>query len=193
MYDKSDLLSVTADLVSAYVGNNTVRLAELPELIAAVHASLAGVGEPKPIEEPVDLKPAVSIKKSITPDYLICLDDGKQFRSLKRHLSQLGMTPDQYRAKWGLPDDYPMVAPGYSAQRSEMAKAFGLGNNRKAPTTQADNLMDTTALSPVEPEAATLAPVVEERQLEPIEDAPVEAEVVEEKPGRRRGRPAKEV
>lgn len=148
---------------------------------------------PKPDEEPaLKLKPAVPIKQSITPDYLICLDDGKRFKSLRRHLAVLGMTPDEYRAKWGLPDDYPMVASGYSTVRSKLAKASVLGKDRKT-LAQADQLMDHTALSPVEHETATLAPIIEDMQLDPVADMPAELEIVTEKVAQRRGRPTKMV
>ncbi|TMU86074.1 MucR family transcriptional regulator [Brucella haematophila] len=127
-----DLVELTTDLVSAYVSNNPVPLADLPSLIEQVHQALSnletGVKTSPPEEKPV---PAVPIKKSITPDYLICLENGKKFRSLKRHLSsQHGMTPDEYRAKWNLPADYPMVAPGYAAARSQLAKEMGLGRKK---------------------------------------------------------------
>ena len=108
-----------------------VPTSELPSLIAAVHASLQFVAE-GPKEQPkVPLVPAVSIKKSVQPDYIVCLEDGKKFQSLKRHLRKFDMTPDQYREKWGLPRDYPMVAPNYASRRSELAKAIGLGQARK--------------------------------------------------------------
>ncbi|MDM8347039.1 MucR family transcriptional regulator [Pseudochrobactrum sp. sp1633] len=127
-----DLVELTTDLVSAYVSNNPVPLADLPSLIEQVHQALSnletGVKTSPPEEKPV---PAVPIKKSITPDYLICLENGKKFKSLKRHLSsQHGMTPDEYRAKWNLPADYPMVAPGYAAARSQLAKEMGLGRKK---------------------------------------------------------------
>lgn len=127
-----DLVELTTDLVSAYVSNNPVPLADLPSLIEQVHQALSnletGVKASPPEEKPV---PAVPIKKSITPDYLICLENGKKFKSLKRHLSsQHGMTPDEYRAKWNLPADYPMVAPGYAAARSQLAKEMGLGRKK---------------------------------------------------------------
>lgn len=127
-------LELTVEIVSAYVSNNEVAAAELPALIASVARSLnelAGISTKAEAPEPP--KPAVPIKKSVTPDYIISLEDGKKFKSLKRALSaRYGMTPDQYRAKWGLPADYPMVAPNYSAARSDLAKKLGLG--RKQPT-----------------------------------------------------------
>jgi predicted transcriptional regulator len=123
---------VAADIVAAFVSNNSLQTSELAAVIETVHAAVEGLQEgteaaPVVIEAPA---PAVSIRKSVTPDYLICLDDGKQFRSLKRHLASLGLTPEQYRAKWSLPSTYPMVAPNYAAQRSALAKANGLGQIR---------------------------------------------------------------
>jgi predicted transcriptional regulator len=121
-------IELTADVVAAYVKNNPVPVSELPALIASVAASLNGLvnGGAAPAEEPQ--KPAVPIKKSVTPDYIISLEDGQKFKSLKRPLmSRYGMTPDEYRAKWNLPSDYPMVAPAYSSARSALAKSLGLG------------------------------------------------------------------
>ena len=126
-----DLLRMTADVVTAYVGNNTVAPSELADVIRAVHASLrqAQAGEDDGAATP---KPAVPVKKSITPDYLICLEDGRELKMLKRHLrTTYGMTPDEYRAKWGLDPDYPMVAPNYARRRSEFAKQIGLGQKRR--------------------------------------------------------------
>jgi predicted transcriptional regulator len=118
-------IELTADIASAYVSNNKVAASELPGLIAGVFAALTSVGESEPAEPQ---RPAVAIKKSITPDYLICLEDGVRFKSLKRHLrAKYGLSPDDYRAKWALPKDYPMVAPAYSAARSSLAKQTGLG------------------------------------------------------------------
>jgi predicted transcriptional regulator len=128
------LIELATEIVSAYVSNNPVPVAELPGLIANVHAALEGVGRPTDAQPPVSLKPAVPIKKSVTPDFIISLEDGKKFKSLKRHLStHYGMTPDDYRAKWGLPADYPMVAPNYAASRSALAKSMGLGRKRAEP------------------------------------------------------------
>jgi predicted transcriptional regulator len=133
-----NLSELTADIVAAFVANNALRIAELPALIQSVHAALAQLASGSVISAPLEEKkePAVSIRKSITPDFLVCLDDGKKFKSLRRHLGTLGLTPDEYRAKWSLPADYPMVAPNYAAQRSELAKRFELGQLRKngAPT-----------------------------------------------------------
>ena len=123
-----ELLKLASDIVAAYVSNNPVPLGELPDMIKSVHATLGGLlAQPTP-EPSEPLRPAVPIKRSITPEYLICLEDGKQMKMLKRHLrSRYKLTPDEYRAKWGLPADYPMVAPNYAAQRSEFAKKIGLG------------------------------------------------------------------
>jgi predicted transcriptional regulator len=132
--ESPDALAMTGEIVSAFVSNNSLPLAELPTLIQSVHTGLvtiiSGAATP-PGREPQAAAPAVSVRKSITPDYLICLDDGRKFKSLRRHLGALGMTPEQYRAKWNLPADYPMVAPNYAAQRSELAKKIGLGQFRK--------------------------------------------------------------
>lgn len=127
-----DLIEFTTDIVSAFVSNNSVPVSNLADLISSVHASLSLVGKdmPRPAEP---LTPAVNPKRSVTPDFIICLDDGKKFKSLKRHLAQLGMTPDEYRAKWNLPGDYPMVAPSYAAQRSALAKSIGLGQRAAPP------------------------------------------------------------
>jgi predicted transcriptional regulator len=125
-------IELTADIVSAYVSNNTVSAGEIPGLINQVHAALLRVsgGQTEAPTEP--LKPAVSVKKSITPEYIVCLEDGKKFKSLKRHLrTQYSMTPEQYREKWSLPPDYPMVAPNYAAARSQLAKQMGLGQQRR--------------------------------------------------------------
>ena len=121
------LIELTADITSAYVGNNSVSATDLPALIRSIHVALSGVGQP--VEAPPEVKtPAVSIKKSITDDYLICLEDGRKFKSLKRHLrTKYNMSPEEYRAKWNLPKDYPMVAPNYARARSELAKQMGLG------------------------------------------------------------------
>lgn len=128
-------IELTATIVSAYVGNNPVPAAELPALINQVHGALtrvSGNGAVPTAAEQSPAKPAVSVKKSMTAEYLVCLEDGKRFKSLKRHLrTQYGMTPEQYREKWGLPADYPMVAPNYAVARSQLAKQMGLGQQRK--------------------------------------------------------------
>lgn len=125
-----DYLALSVDIVSAFVSNNPVPAPELPGLIAAIHATLHGLGEPAitPIEE---LRPAVPVRRSVQPDFIVCLEDGKKFKSLKRHLrTAYNMSPEDYRAKWGLNADYPMVAPNYASQRSELAKKMGLGQQR---------------------------------------------------------------
>ena len=123
-----DLLRMTAEVVAAYVSNNTLPTGQLAEVINAVYGSLRGLEGKTAEPQPEPQKPAVPIRKSVTPDYLICLEDGKKLKMLKRHLrSTYNMTPDEYRAKWGLAPDYPMVAPNYASQRSEFAKKIGLG------------------------------------------------------------------
>ena len=137
MNDKvpSNYIELTAGIVSAYVSNNAVAAGDISSIISQVHSALLrvsngaadGAGEP--------MKPAIAVKKSITPDYLVCLEDGKKFKSLKRHLrTQYNMTPELYREKWGLPPDYPMVAPKYAEARSQLAKQMGLGQQRKRRT-----------------------------------------------------------
>jgi len=128
----SNYIELAADIVSAYVSNNSVPSGDLPTLINEVHSALLRVGGGT-VEVPVEApKPAIPVKKSVTPDYIVCLEDGKKFKSLKRHLrTQYNMTPEQYREKWGLPVDYPMVAPNYAKARSELAKEMGLGQQRR--------------------------------------------------------------
>lgn len=132
MEEKNDLVEMTAEIVSAYVSANQVQSQELPGIIRTVHSALQEVaGNAAPAQEMAQ-EPAVAVKKSITADYIICLEDGKKFKSLKRHLrTRYAMTPDEYRAKWGLPHDYPMVAPNYAKERSNLAKRMGLGHSRK--------------------------------------------------------------
>jgi predicted transcriptional regulator len=130
--DEVNSTELAAEIVAAFVSKNSLPLAELPGLIASVDAALRGlVGRVPATVETEKPTPVVPIKKSITSDYLICLDDGKKFKSLKRHLATLGMSPDEYRAKWGFAPDYPMVAANYAAQRSDLAKSIGLGQSRK--------------------------------------------------------------
>lgn len=128
----ANYIELAADIVSAYVSNNSVPSGDLPSLISDVHTALVRVGggtSESPIEAP---KPAIPVKKSITPDFIVCLEDGKKFKSLKRHLrTQYNMTPEQYRERWALPSDYPMVAPNYAKARSELAKEMGLGQQRR--------------------------------------------------------------
>jgi len=128
MDDKSEIIEMTADIVSAYVGNNSVSAADLPSLIQSVHRALSGVnGAAEPVEA-APKEPAVPVKRSIQQDFLICLEDGRKFKSLKRHLrTKYNLSPEEYRAKWNLPKDYPMVAPNYAKARSDLAKQMGLG------------------------------------------------------------------
>ena len=125
-------IQLTAEIVSAYVSNNSVQAGDLSGLINQVHSALTRVSSGQADLSSEPLKPAVSVKKSITADHIVCLEDGKKFKSLKRHLrTQYNMTPEQYREKWALPTDYPMVAPNYAAARSQLAKQMGLGQQRR--------------------------------------------------------------
>lgn len=128
--EHNDLLALTADIVSSHVANNSVAVNDLPQLIQNVFATLSGLSMPTVAPEPRQ-EPAVSIRQSIKPDYIVCLEDGKKLKMLKRHLmTAYGMTPDDYRAKWGLPAEYPMVAPNYAESRRQLAKSIGLGTVR---------------------------------------------------------------
>lgn len=129
---KQDITHLTAEIVAAYVGKNAVPQGELPKLIAEVHRALiAASGQTQQADESPEMKPAVTVKKSVTPEYIICLEDGKKFKSLKRHLrSHYNLSPEQYRERWGLPADYPMVAPNYAEARSSLAKRMGLGQRK---------------------------------------------------------------
>ena len=125
------IVTLTAKVIAAYVSNNTVVAAELPNIISEVHRALALASDRVGAPTAEELKPAIPVKKSITPDYLICLEDGKKFKSLKRHLrTHYNISPEEYREKWGLPHDYPMVAPNYATARSNLAKKMGLGQRR---------------------------------------------------------------
>ena len=137
---KLNAVELAVEMVAAFVSNNPLPKSELPGLIHAVHSAVEGLAAgPESAPAEVEAKaPAVPIRRSITPDFLICLDDGKRFKTLRRHLAGLGLTPAQYREKWNLPSDYPMVAPNYAAQRSALAKKIGLGQiARKARRSQA--------------------------------------------------------
>lgn len=130
---KDDLLKMAVDIVSAYVSNNSVPANQVPEVINTVYRSLTEVSAAGAAGSGEAPKPAVSIRRSVTPDYIVCLEDGKKLKMLKRHLrAAYNMTPEEYRAKWGLPADYPMVAPNYAAQRSQFAKEIGLGRKRSS-------------------------------------------------------------
>jgi predicted transcriptional regulator len=133
MDKQSDLIEVTAGLVAAFVGGNTIAASDVPTLIRTVHQALSNVGVKVEASE-AGREPAVSIRRSITPDYLICLEDGRKFKSLKRHLrTKYDLSPEQYRARWDLPKDYPMVAPNYAQARSDLAKQMGLGQGGRKP------------------------------------------------------------
>ncbi len=160
---ESNEIELAADIISAYVRKNAVRPADLPDLIAEVHGALVRVSagaDPVVVEAQ---KPAVPIKKSVLPDFIICLEDGKKFKSLKRHLSTAyDMTPQQYREKWGLASDYPMVAPNYAAQRSALARNSGLGQQRKGNKTAAvDEKPSKPARKPAKAVKAVKEPVSE--------------------------------
>jgi predicted transcriptional regulator len=132
MDEKKDLAGMVSAIVSAYVSANQVPPTELPALIRTVHGALKDIAAGVQVSVQTTQEPAVAVKKSVTPDYIICLEDGKKFKSLKRHLrTRYSMTPDEYRAKWGLSHDYPMVAPNYAKERSNLAKRMGLGHARK--------------------------------------------------------------
>lgn len=133
MESKDDLVDMAATIVSAYVSANELPPQELPRLIQTVYAALRDIAHAAPAAADVSQEPAVAIKKSVTADYIICLEDGKKFKSLKRHLrTRYAMSPDEYRVKWGLPHDYPMVAPNYAKERSNLAKRMGLGQGRRS-------------------------------------------------------------
>jgi len=128
-----EILKMAVEIVSAYVSNNGVNTTQVPELINTIYSSLHNLNGSTSVSETETLKPAVSVRRSINPDYIICLEDGKKLKMLKRHLrASYGITPDEYRAKWGLPADYPMVAPNYAEQRSNFAKKIGLGRKKGA-------------------------------------------------------------
>ncbi len=130
---QSAIIELTSQIVGAYVARNVVQATDLPALIASVYQSLSTLDQPAPPEAAVEQKPAVPVKKSVFPDYIVCLEDGKKLKMLKRHLqASYGLTPDEYRAKWGLPADYPMVAPNYAKTRSDLALKLGLGRRAKS-------------------------------------------------------------
>ena len=146
----SNYIELAADIVAAFVSHNPVRPADLPELITSVHSALRHLADALTERPKEELRPPVPIKKSITPDFIISLEDGKRYKSLKRHLAGRGLTPDQYREKWGLARDYPMVAPNYAKQRSELAKSLGLGQlRRNAARAKAAAPEKTVASGPV--------------------------------------------
>lgn len=129
--DTINYVELTAEVVSAFVMHNSIQRNDIPELIMSVHRSLRTLGQPNAAAVQEKPAPAVPVKKSVTPDYIISLEDGRRYKSLKRHLNGRGLTPEQYRERWSLPHDYPMVAPNYAKQRSELAKSMGLGRQRR--------------------------------------------------------------
>lgn len=154
--DGTDLVAVSAALVAAYVSNNSVPAGELPKLINDIHAAFRSLGAATPIELEKKLEPAVSVRKSITADFIICLEDGKKFKSLKRHIrTQYGLTPADYRQKWNLPPDYPMVAPSYAEARSALAKASGLGQLRKTAAPVPNPVVEAAAAVVEKPKRAS--------------------------------------
>lgn len=149
MDEQAKILEQTADIVTAYVTKNSLPSIDLPSLIKSVHSAMAKLREPTVEASPATRQPAVTVKRSIQPDFIICLEDGLKFKSLKRHLlSKYGMSPDDYRAKWGLPKVYPMVAPAYSASRSALAKKTGLGTKPAAAKPASPKARKTTTKVP---------------------------------------------
>ena len=149
--DRETLVTLTSDIVSAHVSNNAVAVGDLPALIANVYNALAGLDKPAQVPEALP-EPAVSVRASVKNDYIVCLEDGKKMKMLKRHLAnRYNMTPEQYRARWNLPADYPMVAPAYAERRRELAKAIGLG---RKPGTKLVNPMAKRGRKPAKAEAA---------------------------------------
>ncbi|GJD48247.1 Transcriptional regulatory protein ros [Methylobacterium crusticola] len=145
----ADLTALTADIVSAYVARNHIQPAELPALLQTVHGALGGLGRPA-AAQPETLTPPVPIRRTVTPDAIISLEDGRPYKTLKRHLAGRGLTPEEYRRKWGLPHDYPMTAANYAAQRSELAKSIGLGRSREAAAAAKATAADEVVSAPAE-------------------------------------------
>lgn len=168
MTEQTALLTLTADIVSAFVSNNTAHASDLPEVIRTIHSALVGIAAGKAeAERPEVPVPAVPVKRSVAEDHITCLEDGKTFKSLKRHLqAEHGMTPDQYRERWGLPRHYPMVAPHYAAARSELARAAGLGNRRRTDAPAGDE-----PVPPAPDHAAPAASPVPKRRGRPRKQA----------------------
>jgi predicted transcriptional regulator len=191
----SDPIELATEIMAAFVANNAVPRAELPALFEGLHASLKrltdGEVAPPVVEPPT---PAVPIRKSVTPDYLICVDDGRRFKSLRRHLTMLGMTPEQYRAKWNLPSSYPMVAPNYTAQRSAIAKNLGFGLREKpvaAPPASAGTIEAVTGtIEVIAPEPASVS-VIEMVAAKSVSVDTIEVVTVEPTSGTKRKAKAK--
>jgi len=159
-----ELITLTADIVSAHVSNNAVAPADLPDLISSIHGALTLLGQPAEVATPSQ-EPAVSIRASIKPDYLVCLEDGKHLKMLKRYLrTNYDMTPEQYRAKWNLPRDYPMVAPNYAATRKELAVKIGLGR-KAAEASPAKPAKAPTAKAPAKPRGIAAAKAAAQAHL----------------------------
>ncbi len=153
MLDKTgshNYIELAVNIVSAFVSRNSVPVSDLPNLIGNVHAALRNTGHPAPTQDDARPIPAVSVKKSLTPDYLISLEDGKRYRALKRHLNKLGLTPEAYREKWNLPRDYPMVAPSYAEKRSQLAKSMGLGQQRSKAAQEKSAHTDEVKIAPAQ-------------------------------------------
>jgi predicted transcriptional regulator len=143
---EADLIELSSEIVAAYVGHNALSAADLPKLIGDIYTALKGLGTTPAVPQVDQHKPAVTVRRSITPDHLVCLEDGKKFKSLKRHLmTHHNLTPQQYREKWALPLDYPMVAPNYSETRSALAKTSGLGRKAEVPTKRTRKSAATSA------------------------------------------------
>ena len=171
----NELLSLTADIVAAHVANNNVATSEVSSLIAQVHAALSGLTEPKKVEEP-ELQPAVPIRSSVKHDYIVCLEDGKKLKMLKRYLrTNYNMTPEDYRTKWKLPRDYPMVAPAYAEQRRGLAKQIGLGRKKAEPSAAAPAAKAAPRKAAAPKAAAEPAKVPAKRGRKPKAAAPAEA------------------
>ncbi len=170
----NELLSLTADIVAAHVANNRVATNEVADLISQVHAALTGLGVDKKVEEP-EAQPAVPVRSSIKHDYIVCLEDGKKLKMLKRYLrTNYNMTPDEYRTKWKLPRDYPMVAPAYAEQRRGLARAIGLGR-KKDDAPSAETAAPVAAKAPKAAKTPGAAPKPRGRPAKVKQDAPVEA------------------
>lgn len=165
----ADFLGMTVQIASAFAAHNSINHSEIPNLISNIHSTLTGLGAPKMAEPEVRKEPAVSVRSSIKPDYIVCLEDGKKLKMLKRHLmTHYQMTPDQYRAKWGLPADYPMVSPNYAEQRRSLAKAIGLGTlRRKRPGTATASAANSNTDTKTAPKADAPADAPKRRGRKP--------------------------
>jgi predicted transcriptional regulator len=182
------VIDMTADIVSAYVGANTLAPSDLPGFIRQVHSALAELARGEAAAPPAEpLRPAVSIRRSITPDHLISLEDGRAYKLLKRHLATLGLTPQAYREKWGLPKDYPMIAPTYAAARSMLAKTLGLGRRAGAPAAAARATKTKGIIQP----KTTVAPAAKTRAKAGSADGGATKAASTKLPTKQRGRAKK--